>query len=405
MEHVGQQREGVHLRGIRRSVRRNGSGGTRAPPGPRRGIQPERRLVIEESQTHRGRRGCRASPEARAPRAASPSGPDVPSHRARYERCAGHLAPDRQSPSACHSSPRIIVKNSTRVGTEPPGRGLAAASRNASRGPISLLSRPGRRTSSCRSASNTAASSACRESRPSNPGVAHRPDVQPNRASCHRQFAQIEAHPRTARPLAHHHEAHLRLPEVLVLRPCLDAAPTPLQGSPAPPCASTDIQRRAPLGVHPAHLLLRRQLLGRFVQLADHLVLPSSAGTKPPSHAPISLNTSAFRSLIVTSDSWIAERRLAGRSLRTTMGSFGMSFDTQITRRPPSRHLVLPRELLQVGQIGRGHLHLLVGHGQDRRLVRARERHLGEELLRIHVHLGHEEGRRARDRRRSSSGR
>src|SRR5262247_1069302 len=38
---------------------------------------------------------------------------------------------------------------------------------------------------------------------------------------------------------------------------------------------------------------------------------------------------------MLTSDSWMADLRLGGRSLRTTMGSLGMSFDTQITRRPP----------------------------------------------------------------------
>src|SRR5262249_9023725 len=38
---------------------------------------------------------------------------------------------------------------------------------------------------------------------------------------------------------------------------------------------------------------------------------------------------------MLTNDSWMADLRLGGRSLRTTMGSLGMSFDTQITRRPP----------------------------------------------------------------------
>src|SRR3990167_3458221 len=36
-----------------------------------------------------------------------------------------------------------------------------------------------------------------------------------------------------------------------------------------------------------------------------------------------------------TSDSCTADLKLCGRSLRTTIGSFGMSFDTQITRRAP----------------------------------------------------------------------
>src|SRR5262245_30179623 len=35
---------------------------------------------------------------------------------------------------------------------------------------------------------------------------------------------------------------------------------------------------------------------------------------------------------MVTSDSWMAWRRLAGRSLRTATGSLGISFETQITR-------------------------------------------------------------------------
>src|SRR5215813_3409667 len=62
---------------------------------------------------------------------------------------------------------------------------------------------------------------------------------------------------------------------------------------------------------------------------------PSSAGTKPESHAPISLKASGFLAFMLTNDSWMADLRLGGRSLRTTMGSLGMSFDTQITRRPP----------------------------------------------------------------------
>src|SRR5215467_5639939 len=62
---------------------------------------------------------------------------------------------------------------------------------------------------------------------------------------------------------------------------------------------------------------------------------PSSAGTKPESHAPISLKASGFLAFMLTSDSWMADLRLGGRSLRTTMGSLGISFETQITRRPP----------------------------------------------------------------------
>src|SRR5262245_17935126 len=38
---------------------------------------------------------------------------------------------------------------------------------------------------------------------------------------------------------------------------------------------------------------------------------------------------------MLTSDSWMADLRLGGRSLRTTVGSLGMSFETQITRRAP----------------------------------------------------------------------
>src|ERR1700757_3383011 len=38
---------------------------------------------------------------------------------------------------------------------------------------------------------------------------------------------------------------------------------------------------------------------------------------------------------MLTSDSWMADLRRGGRSLRPTMGSLGMSFDTQMTRRHP----------------------------------------------------------------------
>src|SRR5262249_32727280 len=62
----------------------------------------------------------------------------------------------------------------------------------------------------------------------------------------------------------------------------------------------------------------------------------SSAETKPPPrNAPALAKASGFLAFMATSDSWIADRSEAGRSLRTTTGSFGMSFDTQITRMAP----------------------------------------------------------------------
>src|SRR5262245_27733068 len=51
--------------------------------------------------------------------------------------------------------------------------------------------------------------------------------------------------------------------------------------------------------------------------------------------APTSLNTSGLCVRMVVRDSRTADLKLAGRSLRTTMGSLGMSFETQMTRRPP----------------------------------------------------------------------
>src|SRR5262244_2501414 len=61
----------------------------------------------------------------------------------------------------------------------------------------------------------------------------------------------------------------------------------------------------------------------------------SSAFTKFPTQTPISLKASGLRAFIEISDSCTACLKLGGRSLRTTMGSLGMSFDTQMTRRAP----------------------------------------------------------------------
>src|SRR5262249_14271193 len=50
---------------------------------------------------------------------------------------------------------------------------------------------------------------------------------------------------------------------------------------------------------------------------------------------PISLNASGLRTFIEINDSCTACLKLGGRSLRTTMGSLGMSFETQMTRKAP----------------------------------------------------------------------
>src|SRR6266404_4303152 len=171
---------------------------------------------------------------------------------------------------------------------------------------------------------------------PGHVGVPDPAVAQLHRASGHRHLTQVERGSGAPGPTPHHHEAGLGSPQDPVGRPRFEPGPCRLH------------RRRVGLGQgrHPAR---PRRVRGRhwpiYFWAASFLAtsfrsritwyFPSAAGTKPPNQAPISLKTSGLRAFIVVNDSVIAERRLAGMSLRTTIGSFGMSFDTQMTRSAP----------------------------------------------------------------------
>src|SRR5262249_60101771 len=135
--------------------------------------------------------------------------------------------------------------------------------------------------------------------------------------------------------------------------------------SPSGACASTDIQRRrAFTRLTPS--LLRGEPLGGFVEVADYLVLAvvgRHEATEPGSdllegvritrahgrQRLLDRRLEARRQVLADDD------RIIGDDLR----------DPDDPQRAPG-HLVLARELLEIGQVGRRDLDLLGGYRQDR---------------------------------------
>src|SRR5262245_10297035 len=153
-----------------------------------------------------------------------------------------------------------------------------------------------------------------------------------DRAAGDGHLAHVEPGARCPRPAPHHHQARLGPPQHAMARRGFHFAPACLEL----------VRRRLRQDRHPAAPRLGRirhfcaaSFLAVSLRSRITWYLPSSAGTKPPSHAPISLNASGLRARIVVRDSRIADLKRAGRYLRTSIGSYGLSIDPQITRKPP----------------------------------------------------------------------
>src|SRR5262245_1503423 len=129
------------------------------------------------------------------------------------------------------------------------------------------------------------------------------PSIERHRAARDRHLAEAKRRARSTRAAPDHHGSDLRSAKEAIGGPLLELVPGLLH-----------VLRRR-LGEH-GHPALTRALFrhrGYFLAAASFLAtssssrttwyLPSSAGTKPPTHAPISLKASGCRTFIVVSDS------------------------------------------------------------------------------------------------------
>ena len=163
--------------------------------GAAAGVEPDRRLVIDQRQQHRGGgaiewRGCR---RGSVPRGAVV--PAVPSHRARRGRCTARPARDRRSPqgdAGAHVRMFRMAKNWTRVAAA----FAAVASRPACCAVSERFDQGGEQTRLARGILQQGIGQ-CRELRLSfvaagDIGMADETIIGAHRAAGHRHLAQVE---------------------------------------------------------------------------------------------------------------------------------------------------------------------------------------------------------------------
>ena len=223
----------------------------------RRRIQPQRRLLIDQCQQHRGRRiaqwrRCRHAAAPHAPARAAPSRPAPPGSRI-ARRATGSAKPGARSTlMSASSASRRTAPASPRP--SPPGRSAAAATPFQRRDHLCFhCRRPSH--GSCISASTSAASSARRALPPRDVSMTDETIIGSHRAARHRHFAQIERRRR--------HRRRARAPSPG--RPRARAKPYRPAAAGSPNSSAISVRLGASKHRHPAPPLGKRMIQGHRV--------------------------------------------------------------------------------------------------------------------------------------------